>query len=116
MNFLNFIENLRKKPYYVRVQILIIGVIICMIPVVLIWFHSFKNNIYKENGKEVVLEKRDINQKEEKIASLWEIFKKSISVLFEKNIEIKKENIQEHKNAPKNINPETFPTFPIQEH
>jgi len=106
MNFLKFIENLRKKPYYVRVQILIISVIVCMVPVILIWIHCLKSNIYSKDKKE-------IKEVKEKTASVWEIFKKNISVFFEKNIEIKKEKIPKYKNKSEN---KKFPTLPIQKH
>ena len=74
MSFLDFIEKLRKKPRYVRVQIMWLVVGLCMVIIFAAWLWSLDSQI-----------KLSANQtsKEKGILESWGEFKKDIPSLWQ---------------------------------
>lgn len=77
---MSFIDKLQKKPYYVRVQILWISVILTMIIIVTIWLFYLQSYILSSEEQE-----KDLTEsKEHQIPSLFGSIKNDFLLLKDK--------------------------------
>lgn len=105
MSFINFIEKLRKKPRFVRVQIMWVTVVMCMIVIFFVWFWSLNNDL-KTAGNPPVPQKDlfgNLTQVKEDIPSLWQNLSAGIGNVFNSTKELL-------KNAPVEITPSPSPS------
>lgn len=73
MSLLDFIEKLRQKPRYVRVQITWAVTIVCMAVIFVLWVWSLGNDIAKtsaQNQQSGILD--NLKEAKEDLPSLWQ--------------------------------------------
>ena len=79
MSFIDFIQKLQSKPRYLRIQILWISVVLVMVVIISFWVGSLRNS-FPSTAKEI---------KSQELPSLKDVFKASIGVFFEDDIDSK---------------------------
>lgn len=104
MSLIDWIEKLQKKPRWVRIQIMWLGVTLCMIVVILFWLWSL-SNLSSVPSKTTQSSESELwgalGQIKKDIPTLWQSLGAGISDIF-KSV---KEEIAEPSKSPKTEKP-----------
>lgn len=84
MSLIDFIEKLRQKPRYVRMQIMWLIVAVCMIFIFIVWLWSLGNemNLAQTQTPEQKGVLENLGQLKEDIPTLWQSLGAGISNVF----------------------------------
>lgn len=80
MSLIDFIEKLRKKPRYVRVQIMWAVVIVCMLFILIGWLWSLGNTMNLATTQSQ--EQKNVVDNLKDIPSLWQSLSAGVSNVF----------------------------------
>jgi len=74
---MSFLDKIQDKPYYIRVQILWISVILTMIIIISAWLLYLQSNILSSEGQE----KKSVESQKDQIPSLFSSIKNDFFLL-----------------------------------
>jgi len=85
VNLVDFLEKLQKKPRYVKIQIMWVGVIVCMVLIFAFWIWSL-NVLVSQSKKEKSNDEKitqSLEQIRKDVPTLWQSLGAGISNVFD---------------------------------